>query len=160
MKNVFKALLLIMLIISISLISSCKSPDPWTDEEYFVRNAICSNLTNFKNPASVKVISAHQGNDKYVSVKISASNSYGGTVTEEYYIFTEDAYLPSGKLIARKRQMENADDLLTRLGKSYSATEFSELIDFIKQKPTKSIAYSSEAINKVLDSYKSSMGWN
>ena len=152
-------MLLIMLVVSISLFSSCESADPWTDEEYAVGNAICLNLSDFKDPASVTVVSAKQGNDKYVSVKISAKNSYGGMTTDEYYVFTEDAYLPSGKLVARKHHMENADDFMTRLGKSCSVSELSELFDFIKQKPTKNTTYSAGAINKLLDVYKSTNGW-
>ena len=57
------------------------------------------NKSSFKNPQSLKVVSAKICNDDYSIIKITANNSFGAETTDIYYL--NKTTLTTDKLVAR-----------------------------------------------------------
>lgn len=172
-RNEMKKIITVFLAIAIALstvifVTSCgdsdedkSAKDSLSSNERFVYDVITEELSSFKDPASVKIDSIYQHTDYSVMVKISGKNSYGGSVSDEYLIFTKDAYLSSGTKIAGSGHMESFDDMCTRLGKSYNGKDFSELYTFMtKTSPTTNISYNVALLNEAINDYKVLRGWS
>ena len=106
----------------------------------------------------MNVISVKQVNDKCVAAKITGKNGFGGSVTEEYLIFTDDAYTKSGILIATKYTTVTSDELAKAMAKKETLA-LAEFQDFLREKPTKTIKYRVDKINEYLNNEKKSNGW-
>ena len=168
MKRIVTLFLIVLMMLAIALFAvSCgetekeqSAVEKLSSNEKLVYDIITGELSSFKDPGSVTITSIYQHTDSSVMVNISAKNSLGGTTSDEYLIFTKDAFLPSGTQIAKSGHMESFDDMNTRLGKTLKAKDFSDLYQFmIKTTPTTNISYDVGLLNEAINEYKDQRGW-
>ena len=87
MKIVIPSIIIIIQIIAIIIIMTQLN----TAEKHVYEIAF-ENLNKFKDPSSVKVIEATTYGDNYAIVKLGGTNSFGGFVSDTYYIENNDLY--------------------------------------------------------------------
>ena len=87
MKIVIPSIIIIIQIIAIIIIMTQLN----TAEKHVYEIAF-ENLNKFKDPSSVKVIEANTYGDNYAIVKLGGTNSFGGFVSDTYYIENNDLY--------------------------------------------------------------------
>ncbi len=82
----------------------------YADEKEVV-DALMINITLFRNPASVRIVSAghifNMGNIRSVDLQINAQNGFGGNVTEWYQLWLKDfCDEETGKVYWAKGELE------------------------------------------------------
>ena len=87
MKIVIPSIIIIIQIIAIIIIMT-----QLNTAEKRVYEIAFENLNKFKDPSSVKVIEATTYGDNYALVKLGGTNSFGGFVSDTYYIENNDLY--------------------------------------------------------------------
>ena len=87
MKIVIPSIIIIIQIIAIIIIMT-----QLNTAEKHVYEIASENLNKFKDPSSVKVIEATTYGDNYAIVKLGGTNSFGGFVSDTYYIENNDLY--------------------------------------------------------------------
>lgn len=91
MKNKMKIVILSIIII-IQIIAIIIIMTQLNTAEKHVYEIASENLNKFKDPSSVKVIEATTYGDNYAIVKLGGTNSFGGFVSDTYYIENNDLY--------------------------------------------------------------------
>lgn len=87
-------IVLIITIVSVGLINN-----KLNDQEQKLYDIIENNKNDFKNPKSLKVVSAKICNDDYSIIRITANNSFGAETTETYYF--NKTTLTTDELVAK-----------------------------------------------------------
>ena len=95
MKKAFAILLAITLIFSVFTLTSCSSAQSkLSSTEKAIFDVLVLRIENdFKNPTSVKILNITKmgklaNGSAYARIELQGTNSYGGTVTESYYVNT------------------------------------------------------------------------
>lgn len=123
-KNNYYFLIVILLLIAtcftVTMVNS-----KLNKSEKKLLNIIEKNKNTFKNPESLKVVSAKICNDDYSIIKITANNSFGAETTDTYYVNKET--MTTNELVAKavaeqcyKEELENYDNVIVLSDKSIS----------------------------------------
>ena len=112
-KYYLVAILVVFVITTISVICVNNSLN---SEEKLIYNVVSKNKEMFKNPESLKIVSAKVCNENYLMIRITANNSYGAETTETYYVnkhtLTDDDLV--SKVVVEKcfkEELNNYDDV-------------------------------------------------
>lgn len=158
-----KRLLALILTITVcfGLLSCNKSAesavDQLTENDYELYSVIKNKLSDFKNPASVTIISAAKTKNNLAVVDVSALNGYGGNSSEEYLIALEDLYVGDA-LIMSKGGMKEPSTVLTCIG-SISSIDKEAKVQFSNDLVEMESCYDVSALNAALKEYKMDQGW-
>ena len=121
-ENIF-CFLVIIIVLILTIISVCFISKKLSKSEQKLYEIIENNKTTFKDPRSLKVISAKICSSDYSIIKITANNSYGAATTETYYLnkntLMTDKYV--AKIVAKKcfnEQLNNYDKVIVLSKKS------------------------------------------
>ena len=82
-NNYYFFIVVLVLIITVVFVSI--SNNKLSKNESIIYNDVLKNRGDFKDPASVEVVSARVCDSDYSIIKISANNSYGAKTTTIYY---------------------------------------------------------------------------
>lgn len=91
--------LIVFIVLVITIISVNLMNNRLNKSEQKLYDIIEKNKSSFKNPQSLKVVSAKICNDDYSIIKITANNSFGAETTDIYYL--NKTTLTTDKLVAR-----------------------------------------------------------
>ena len=123
-KNNYYFLIVILLLIATCLTVTMVNSKLNKSEKKLL-NIIEKNKNTFKNPESLKVVSAKICNDDYSIIKITANNSFGAETTDTYYVNKET--MTTNELVAKavaeqcyKEELENYDSVIVLSDKSIS----------------------------------------
>lgn len=92
MKKIFKVFCIALALFLLVGLVSCKGKELGGKEdnnlEKQIAEALEKSISSFKDPNSVAVVAVTKisGKNRFVEIKLSGKNSYGGTVTNEYYL--------------------------------------------------------------------------
>ena len=136
-----------------------KSPeDSLTESEQQIYFSIKNNLSNFKDPSSVKITKAAEVRNGLAFVEISAKNGLGGPTKLEFVIFIKEYDLHDGSGKLKKGDMREFRDFLTLLSRTGTPTQ--ESLDLIDDVYSIGNTYDIGALNSILDAYKKESGWD
>lgn len=80
--------------------SSASAYDSLSSDEKLVFDALVMNINDFKDPASVKIVECSDVSGGSVHIKIKATNSFGGTITNWYNLCVEgNDWIPTGYML-------------------------------------------------------------
>lgn len=96
-NNYYFLIVFIVLIITILSVNIMNSKLSKSEQKLY--DIIENNKSSFKNPESLKVVSAKICNKDYSIIKITANNSFGAEVTNIYYL--NKTTLTTDKLVAK-----------------------------------------------------------
>lgn len=124
LKNNFYFLIVILIGI-VTFITVNQINNKLSEPEQKLLDIIEENKNTFKNPESLKVVSAKICNDDYSIIEITANNSFGAETTDIYYVNKET--MTTNELVAKavaeqcyKEELENYDNVIVLLDKSIS----------------------------------------
>lgn len=124
LKNNFYFLIVILIGI-VTFITVNQINNKLSEPEQKLLDIIEENKNTFKNPESLKVVSAKICNDDYSIIEITANNSFGAETTDIYYVNKET--MTTNKLVAKavaeqcyKEELENYDNVIVLSDKSIS----------------------------------------
>lgn len=124
LKNNFYFLIVILIGI-VTFITVNQINNKLSEPEQKLLDIIEENKNTFKNPESLKVVSAKICNDDYSIIEITANNSFGAETTDIYYVNKET--MTNNELVAKavaeqcyKEELENYDNVIVLSDKSIS----------------------------------------
>lgn len=124
LKNNFYFLIVILIGI-VTFITVNQINNKLSEPEQKLLDIIEENKNTFKNPESLKVVSAKICNDDYSIIEITANNSFGAETTDIYYVNKET--MTTNELVAKavveqcyKEELENYDNVIVLSDKSIS----------------------------------------
>lgn len=124
LKNNFYFLIVILIGI-VTLITVNQVNNKLSEPEQKLLDIIEKKKNDFKNPESLKVLSAKICNDDYSIIKITANNSFGAETTDIYYVnknvMTTDETV--AKAVAEQcynEELKNYDNVIVLSDKSIS----------------------------------------
>ena len=124
LKNNFYFLIVILIGI-VTFITVDQINNKLSEPEQKLLDIIEENKNTFKNPESLKVVSAKICNDDYSIIEITANNSFGAETTDIYYVNKET--MTTNELVAKavveqcyKEELENYDNVIVLSDKSIS----------------------------------------
>lgn len=123
-KNNYYFLIVVMILIFVCFTVDIVNNSLNTSEQKLL-DIIEENKNTFKNPESLKVVSAKICNDDYSIIEITANNSFGAETTDIYYVNKET--MTTNELVAKavaeqcyKEELENYDNVIVLSDKSIS----------------------------------------
>lgn len=124
LKNNFYFLIVILIGI-VTFITVNQINNKLSEPEQKLLDIIEENKNTFKNPESLKVVSAKICNDDYSIIEITANNSFGAETTDIYYVNKET--MTTNELVAKAvaeqcytEELENYDNVIVLSDKSIS----------------------------------------
>lgn len=92
MKKMMKYLFVVLFAFAALFLSSCKRGGLGANPEKKIAEALEESLSDFKDPNSVTVVSISSSSleGKMIKLTLSGKNTYGGTVSSDYYLVLED----------------------------------------------------------------------
>ena len=158
MKKILPVLLIMLLCINCVACSTTKKEPENTIADYLTEF-----LDDFKDPESVNVISATMNSvdGNLVKLEISAKNSYGGTVTSEHMLVINTFSYDNKQYSAGTMADEDDDGYYNFLfAYIYEKHKGQDTVTLDEMANKESIELDVAYINKQLDKYKTSKGWN
>lgn len=114
-NNYYFFIVIIVLIITSIYVYSTNNK--LSESEQKLYNIIENNKNYFKNPQSLKIVSAKICNNDYSIIEITANNSYGAETTDKYYLnkntLTNDVLV--AKIVSEKcfeEELNNYDSVV------------------------------------------------
>ena len=124
LKNNFYFLIVILIGI-VTFITVNQINNKLSEPEQKLLDIVEKKKNDFKNPESLKVLSAKICNDDYSIIKITANNSFGAETTDIYYVNKET--MTTIELVAKavadqcyNEELENYDNVIVLSDKSIS----------------------------------------
>lgn len=78
-------ILVVLIVLILTITTSFIVKNSLSNSEKIVYEIVDKNKNEFKNPKSLKVVSAKVCSDDYSIIRITANNSFGAEVTTSYY---------------------------------------------------------------------------
>lgn len=78
-------ILIVFIVLILTITTSLIVNNSLNGSEKIIYNIVDKNKNEFKNPKSLKVVSAKVCSDDYSIIRITANNSFGAEVTTTYY---------------------------------------------------------------------------